>query len=170
MTAEQIIAEPLDNYQMVAQADKRAYITELLEQVGLSADDLTKYPRQFSGGQLQRINIARALALKPKLIVLDEPISSLDMVNQRLIIDLLQRLKEDFQLTYVFITHDIKAACLLSDHIAILEANDYRAVYDCCRLYRFDKVSCTSFENESVSGTSYEAHNSQLTIKDFTFV
>ncbi|MBM7698733.1 ATP-binding cassette domain-containing protein [Kurthia huakuii] len=129
MTAEQIIAEPLDNYQMVAQADKRAYITELLEQVGLSADDLTKYPRQFSGGQLQRINIARALALKPKLIVLDEPISSLDMVNQRLIIDLLQRLKEDFQLTYVFITHDIKAACLLSDHIAILEAGTITEQY-----------------------------------------
>lgn len=121
MTAEQIIAEPLNNYRVVAPENKQEYIIELLKQVGLNASDLTKYPHQFSGGQLQRINIARALALKPKLIVLDEPISSLDMVNQRLILALLQRLKEDFQLTYVFITHDIAAACLLSDHIAILE-------------------------------------------------
>lgn len=124
LTAEQIIAEPLDNFESISRMEKRAYIIQLLEQVGLSESDLHKYPVEFSGGQLQRINIARALALKPKLLVLDEPISSLDMVNQQKIIELLQRLKRELKLTYLFITHDIKAACLLSDKMAILDQGE----------------------------------------------
>ncbi|WP_313635584.1 ATP-binding cassette domain-containing protein, partial [Exiguobacterium sp.] len=81
----------------------------------------TKYPAQFSGGQLQRIAIARAIAAEPRLIVLDEAVSSLDMVNKRLILALLADLKRKHGLTYVFITHDIKAAEQLCDSFAILE-------------------------------------------------
>ncbi|MGM0878262.1 MAG: nickel import ATP-binding protein NikE [Bacillota bacterium] len=130
MTAERIIAEPLENYKKLTVAEQKRTIVELLERVGLSEEDLKKYPHQFSGGQLQRINIARAISLKPKLIVLDESVSSLDMVNQTLILELLRELKEDFGLSYFFITHDIKAAYSISDTLGVLEKGELVELYD----------------------------------------
>jgi nickel transport system ATP-binding protein len=130
MTAEQIIAEPLENYETLTAAEQRRTIIELLERVGLSENDLTKYPHQFSGGQLQRINIARAISLKPKLIVLDESVSSLDMVTQSLILDLLKELKDEFGLSYFFITHDLKAAYQLSDTLGVLDNGKLVELYD----------------------------------------
>ncbi|MEC1750154.1 nickel import ATP-binding protein NikE [Bacillus mojavensis] len=130
MTAEQIIAEPLENYVTLTAAEQRRTIIELLERVGLSENDLTKYPHQFSGGQLQRINIARAISLKPKLIVLDESVSSLDMVTQTLILDLLKELKEEFGLSYFFITHDLKAAYQLSDTLGVLDNGKLVELYE----------------------------------------
>lgn len=124
MTAERIIAEPLENYEKLTLAEQKRTVIELLEKVGLGEKDLKKYPHQFSGGQLQRINIARAVSLKPKLIVLDESVSSLDMVTQTLILELLRELKEDFGLSYFFITHDIKAACMISDTLGVLEKGE----------------------------------------------
>lgn len=129
MTAEQIIAEPLENYEKLTVAEQKRTIIELLERVGLSEEDLHKYPHQFSGGQLQRINIARAISLKPKLIVLDESVSSLDMVNQALILELLKELKADFKLSYFFITHDIKAAYAISDTLGVLEKGELVELY-----------------------------------------
>ncbi len=130
MTAERIISEPLENYEKLTLAEKRKRIIELMERVGLSEKDLNKYPHQFSGGQLQRINIARAIALKPKLIVLDESVSSLDMVTQSLILELLTELKDDFGLSYLFITHDIKAAFSISDTLGVLEKGELIELYD----------------------------------------
>jgi len=130
MTAEQIIAEPLKNYEKLSATEQKRSIIELLEHVGLSKNDLMKYPHEFSGGQLQRINIARALSLKPKLIVLDEPVSSLDMVNQTLILELLNNLKKELGLTYFFITHDIKAAHMLADQLGILEKGQLVEVFN----------------------------------------
>lgn len=124
MTAEQIIGEPLDNYESLSMSEQKRKIGELLEMVGLNPEDMRKYPHQFSGGQLQRINIARAIALKPKLIVLDESVSSLDMVNQTNILGLLSELKTVFGLSYLFITHDIKAAYSISDRLAVLEKGE----------------------------------------------
>jgi nickel transport system ATP-binding protein len=130
MTTERIISEPLENYEKLTIGEQRRRVIELLERVGLSESDLKKYPHQFSGGQLQRINIARAIALKPKLIVLDESVSSLDMVTQSLILELLRELKDDFGLSYLFITHDIKAAFSISDHYGVLEKGELIELYD----------------------------------------
>lgn len=121
MTAEQIIGEPLRNYERLSPSELRRKVEELLIQVGLSPEERSKHPQQFSGGQLQRINIARAIALNPKLIVLDEAVSSLDMVNQTHILRLLAELKTTLGLSYLFITHDIKAASSLSDGLAVME-------------------------------------------------
>jgi nickel transport system ATP-binding protein len=130
MTAERIIGEPLDNYEKLTFGEQRRTVISLLERVGLSEKDLGKYPHQFSGGQLQRINIARAISLKPKLIVLDESVSSLDMVTQSLILELLRELKEDYGLSYLFITHDIKAAFTISDKLGVLEKGELIEIYN----------------------------------------
>lgn len=120
MTAEQIVGEPLDNYERLSAKEQKRAVAELLERVGLSTSDMGKYPHEFSGGQLQRVNIARAIALKPKMIVLDEAVSSLDMVNQTNILRLLNDLRTTYGLSYVFITHDIKAAYTISDALAVM--------------------------------------------------
>lgn len=124
MNAEQIIGEPLLNYEKLTKQEQIRRVEELLEVVGLKPEDRNKYPHQFSGGQLQRINIARAIALKPKLIVLDEAVSSLDMVTQATILSLLSDLKTKFNLSYLFITHDIKAAYRISDSLAVMEQGE----------------------------------------------
>ncbi|MUT64848.1 nickel import ATP-binding protein NikE [Paenibacillus sp. NEAU-GSW1] len=121
MNAEQIIGEPLQNYEKLTRQEQIRRVEELLEIVGLKPEDRKKHPHQFSGGQLQRINIARAIALKPKLIVLDEAVSSLDMVNQSAVLALLSDLRRNFGMSYLFITHDIKAAYHISDALAVME-------------------------------------------------
>lgn len=130
MTAEQIIKEPLENYEAMTLIEQKQTVGELLQMVGLPAADMVKYPHQFSGGQLQRINIARAIALKPKLIILDESVSSLDMVNQTQILALLNELKQSFGLSYLFITHDIKAAYSISDRLAVMNQGELIGLYE----------------------------------------
>ena len=124
MTADRIIGEPLRNYERLSAGELKRRTGELLERVGLSAADGSKRPDQFSGGQLQRINIARAIALRPKLIVLDEPVSSLDRVHQSLILDLLAELQASLGVSYLFITHDIQAAMTLCDRAAVMDRGE----------------------------------------------
>lgn len=114
------IREPLRNFERLSASEEKRTIRELLVSVGLSPDDMTKYPHQFSGGQLQRISIARAIALKPKLIVLDEAVSSLDVLIQHQILKLLDELKEQYLLSYLFISHDIMAVRSISDQLAVM--------------------------------------------------
>jgi len=121
MTIKQIIGEPLRNYERLSSKEEIRVISELLEMMGLRADDMHKMPSQMSGGQLQRVNIARAIALKPKLIVLDEPVSSLDMIVQKQILLHLKELKEKHGFSYLFISHDVMAIHTLSDQVAVLD-------------------------------------------------
>jgi len=120
MKVEAIVTEPLRAGTHLAKSDRRAVAAEILEKVGLRTVDLDKYPHEFSGGQRQRIGIARALCVQPELIVADEPVSSLDVSIQAQVINLMQDLKHEFRLSYVFISHDLSVVEHISDRIAVM--------------------------------------------------
>jgi oligopeptide transport system ATP-binding protein len=121
MTVGQIIAEPLTTFAIVrSREERRQRIRELMQTVGLSERFINRYPHEFSGGQQQRIGIARALAANPDVIVADEPISALDVSIQAQIINLIERLQKERALTFVFISHDLRAIRHTSDRIAVM--------------------------------------------------
>lgn len=115
-----IVGEPLRAHGLANRRQASARVRELLQIVGLPADAATRYPHEFSGGQRQRIGLARALAVNPDFIVADEPVSALDVSIQAQIINLLERLQEEFQLTYLFIAHDLAVVRHISDRIAVM--------------------------------------------------
>jgi len=120
MTAGGIVREPLDIHSIGTKAERRERVRELFEIVGLSPDLMDRYPHEFSGGQRQRIGVARALAVRPDLVVADEPISALDVSIQAQIINLLEQLQGQLQLTYLFIAHDLSVVRHISDRIAVM--------------------------------------------------
>ena len=115
-----IVAEPLDVYEKFGEAQRLERVKELLEMVGIDESACYKYPHEFSGGQRQRIAIARSLASNPKLVVLDEPTSSIDVFSQAQILELIQDLRERFHLTNILISHDLGVVHALADRIAIM--------------------------------------------------
>jgi oligopeptide transport system ATP-binding protein len=137
MTAGNIIGEPLKIHKLHnGKEDRRRQVGDLLETVGLSRSMADRYAHEFSGGQRQRIGVARALAGKPRFLVLDEPVSALDVSIQAQLINLLQDLQEEFNLTYLLIAHDLSVVRHISDRIAVMylgklvELSDYKALYD----------------------------------------
>lgn len=120
MKVEAIVSEPLCALENLSKIDRRRIAGRLLEKVGLRAADLNKYPHEFSGGQRQRIGIARALCVGPELIVADEPVSALDVSIQAQVINLMEDLKKEFHLSYVFISHDLSVVEHVSDRIAVM--------------------------------------------------
>lgn len=120
MNVGQIISEPMDNFGMSSGAEREDRVRDLMETVGLSPRYIKRYPHEFSGGQQQRIGIARALATEPDFIVADEPISALDVSIQAQIINLIERLQRERNLTYLFISHDLRAIRHTSDRVAVM--------------------------------------------------
>ena len=132
-TVGQIVSSPFAIHGI---KDRQSRVRELLERVGLRPEHYNRYPHEFSGGQRQRIGIARALALQPKLIVCDEPVSALDVSIQAQVLNLLRSLQKDFNLTFVFISHDLSVIRQIADRIAVMylghvvELGDSEAIYE----------------------------------------
>jgi len=136
MTIGQIVGEPLETFRLARGREAEQRVQELLETVGLSKRFIKRYPHEFSGGQRQRIGIARALAVDPDFIVADEPISALDVSIQAQIMNLLEKLRREKNLTYLFISHDLRAIRHVSDRVAVMylgklvEIADAKTIYD----------------------------------------
>tara|TARA_B110000116_G_C16742776_1_gene539391 strand:+ start:545 stop:1432 length:888 start_codon:yes stop_codon:yes gene_type:complete len=120
MIVKDIIQEPLDLHTSLSKEEKNEKVGWLLEKVGLNKEQGTRYPHEFSGGQRQRIGIARALATEPEIIIADEPVSALDVSIQAQVINLMMDLQEEFNLTIIFIAHDLSVVKHISSHVAVM--------------------------------------------------
>ena len=135
MTVQELVSEPLLTHKLANSAEAKKLVIEMIEKVGLSREQLNKYPHEFSGGQRQRISIARALIVKPKVVILDEAVSALDVSIQSQILNLLIKLQKEFKLTYIFISHDLNVVKHLSDRTGVMYLGQMMEMADTKDLY-----------------------------------
>jgi oligopeptide transport system ATP-binding protein len=160
-TVEQIIGQPFAVHKVTSSREAKLRVRELLDTVGLSREHASRYPHEFSGGQRQRIGIARALALNPKLIVCDEPVSALDVSVQAQILNLLRSLQEEFNLTYVFISHDLSVMRQICSRIAVMYLGRVVELAESERIFErprhpYTAVLISAVPRLSVNGTTRE--------------
>ncbi len=136
MRVGEIVGEPLVVHGLAKGAEVRGQVIELLQRVGLTAEHFDRYPHEFSGGQRQRIGIARTLAVRPALVIADEPVSALDLSIQAQIVNLLQDLQDEFSLTYLFIAHDLGIIEHICDRVAVMYLGRIVELADAASLYR----------------------------------
>lgn len=136
MTVFQIVSEPLDNFGRGSKREQKVQVQELLKIVGLNPGHINRYPHEFSGGQRQRVGIARALALRPKMIIADEPVSALDVSIQAQVLNLLEQLQREFGLTYLFVAHNLSVVRHISDRVAVMYLGHVVELADSRELYQ----------------------------------
>lgn len=121
LTIMDSVSEPLKNDKTISRKQRESIVKLVIDEVGLSATTLTRHPHQLSGGQLQRVNIARTISTKPRVIVLDEVVSSLDVLNQVRVLDLLKSLQKSYGMSYIFISHDLQAVNYIATEMVVME-------------------------------------------------
>jgi oligopeptide/dipeptide ABC transporter ATP-binding protein len=166
MTIGKAIGEPLEIHDLVnSRAARSRRIEELLSKVGMRADSANRYPHEFSGGQRQRIGIARALAVQPRFIVCDEPISALDVSIQAQIVNLLQDLQQAENLTYLFISHDLKIVQHICDRVAVMYLGRVVELADAATLYKQPKHPYTQALLSAVPVPDPKAKRSRIILQ-----
>jgi peptide/nickel transport system ATP-binding protein len=144
ITVGESILEPMTVHQILSnRKERKGYVLELLKKVGLEEDHYSRYPHEFSGGQRQRIGIARAIALRPKLIICDESVSALDVSVQAQVLNLLNQLKSEFNFSYIFISHDLSVVKYMSDQLVVMNKGKIEEIDDADKIYKAPKSSYT---------------------------